>query len=288
MSRFCHDREADIAVAEIGRDLGEPTHLRRRQLADRQHDADPVQPRLFLRVHTDMRGAGLRGTRLQCVGCNARELAPELLLDQRQEFLEAEIVEHVFEPRLGPVGAIAVVDEDAHDRVGHGGCFRGFDHNAGVAGEIMMTGDAAEHETKPNARLNSKSVGDFDRLEANVVGVLEHRNDAAAVEPDIELAGNAVERAIIENVEVPLACVGPRVDEFLRIDAGRRRAGDIANVVGAGPARAEPEILDRLHHGDRIARLDLADLQIGARRHVGVAAAITARRDPPARTTASA
>ena len=39
------DGEADIAVAEIGGDLREPAHLRDRDLADREHDADPVQAR---------------------------------------------------------------------------------------------------------------------------------------------------------------------------------------------------------------------------------------------------
>ena len=38
--------------------------------------------------------------------------------------------------------------------------------------------------------------------------------------------------------------------------------------------RAEAEILDRLDHGDRVLRLDFAHLQVGARRHVGVAAGI--------------
>ena len=60
--------------------------------------------------------------------------------------------------------------------------------------------------------------------------------------------------------------------QFLRIDAGGRRAGDVADVVGAGAARGQAEILDALDHGDGVLRLDLAHLQIGAGRDVGVAA----------------
>ena len=49
----------------------------------------------------------------------AVELAAELLFRQREEFLDAHLVEHVFQPRLGAVGAVAVFDEHAHHRVGH-------------------------------------------------------------------------------------------------------------------------------------------------------------------------
>ena len=62
--------------------------------------------------------------------------------------------------------------------------------------------------------------------------------------------------------------------EFLRIDARRRRAGDVADVVGAGAARAQAEILHRLDDRRRIRRRDLADLEVGARRHMRVAAAV--------------
>ena len=95
-----------------------------------------------------------------------------------------------------------------------------------------------------------------------------------AVEGDIELARQAVERALVENVEVPFARERAGVDQLLRIDAGGRRAGDIADIVGAGAARAQAEILDRLDHGDGVLGLDLADLQIGAGGDMRIAAAI--------------
>ena len=40
------------------------------------------------------------------------------------------------------------------------------------------------------------------------------------------------------------------------------------------PREHRPKILHRLDHGDRVLRLDLADLEIGARSDMGVAAAI--------------
>ena len=217
------------------------------------------------------------GTRLERVAGNAVKLAAELLLDQRQHVLQPQAVDDVFEPRLGAVGAVAMVDEHAHDGIGHLGGVRGLHHDAGLARKVPVAGDAADHQPKPNAALESETVLHRDCLEADVVGVLEHRNDAAAVEADIELARQAVERALVEDVEMPFAGVGAGVDQLLRIDARGRRACDVADVVGARAARGEPEVLDRLDHGDGVARLDLAHLQIGAGGDVGIAAAVALR-----------
>ena len=252
------------------RDLREAAHLRDRDLADREHDADPVQPGLLLRAHADMRGAIEGRARLHGFGRRARQLPAQLLLDGGEEFLEAPGVEHVFQPRLVAVGAVAMLDEHAHHRVGDFRRVLRLHDHAGVAREIAVAGDAAEREAEPDARLDAVPVDHLDGLEADVVGVLQHRNDAAAVEADIELARQAVERAIVQDVEVPFARVGPRVDQLLRVDAGGRRAGDVADVVGAGAARPQAEALDAFDHLDRVLRLDLADLQVRARRHMRV------------------
>ncbi len=67
---------------------------------------------------------------------------------------------------------------------------------------------------------------------------------------------------------------GARVDDLLRIDAGRRGAGDVANVVGASAARRKSQILQRRQHREGVRGADLADLQIGTRGDVGIAAAM--------------
>src|SRR5262249_1694772 len=126
---------------------------------------------------------------------------------------------------------------------------------------------------EPDARLYAGPVRHLDRLEADVVGVLQHRNRAGAVERDVELARQTVEAAVVEDVEVPLARKRARVDQLARIDTRGGRARDVADGGGAGAARGEAEVLDRLDHGDRALRLDLADLQVGARGDVRVAAA---------------
>ena len=76
------DGQPDVAVAAFARDRRDLAHLVGRELADRQHDADPVQPRLLLRVHAQMREAVGRGRGATCAGGDARERAAELLLDR--------------------------------------------------------------------------------------------------------------------------------------------------------------------------------------------------------------
>ena len=176
------DREADIAVAEISRDLGEAAHLRAAELADRQHHADPVQSGLLLGMHADMGEAVERRPRRDRVGGDVREFAPEFFLDRSQEFFEAPRIEHIFQPRLVAVGAIAMLDEDAHDRVGNlGGVWRRDDH-PGIAREIAVTGNSAERKAEPYAGLDAEPVFHHDRLKADVVGVFQNRNDAGAIE----------------------------------------------------------------------------------------------------------
>jgi len=72
---------------------------------------------------------------------------------------------------------------------------------------------------------------------------------------------------------VHVAAERPRVVELLRIDARGRAAGDVADVVCTGAARGEPEFLHGEQQVDGMLCADLADLQVGAGRDVGVAAA---------------
>src|SRR5262249_14935489 len=128
-------------------------------------------------------------------------------------------------------------------------------------------------EAEPDAGVDPEPVLHNDSRKADVVGILQHRNDAAAVEPHVELARNAIEGAVVEDVEVPLACIGPRVEQLLRVDPGSRRAGDVTNVVGPRAARTQAYVLDVLDQRDGILRLYLANLEIGPRRHMGISAA---------------
>src|SRR5215471_4247215 len=75
-------------------------------------------------------------------------------------------------------------------------------------------------------------------------------------------------------MKMPFPRIWPRVYQFLRIDAGGRRAGDIADVVGPRATGTQPQIVDRFDHGRSVVRVDLTDLDIGACGHMSVAAAV--------------
>ena len=199
------DRQPQIAVAQVARDGGEPVHLHDRHPPDRQHDADPVQPLLLLRMDADVRGAIERRPRRHCARHCAIEFAAELLLEQSDEFLDAHGLEHVFEPRLVAIGAVAMLDEKPHHRIGDFAGVLWLDENAGVAGKIVMPSDAAQAQLEPDAGRKPRALVHLHCLEADVVRIFQHRNRAGAVEGDIEFAWQAVKRAIVENMEMPLA-----------------------------------------------------------------------------------
>ncbi len=136
-----------------------------------------------------------------------------------------------------------------------------------------MPGDAADQELEPDPWFNICAVSYLDCLKADVVGVFESRDRAAAIKGDVELSRESVERALVEHMEVPCARIGARVDELLRVNACCRIARHIANVVGARAARGEAKILHTLDDMKRVSGRDLPQLEVCARCYMRVAAA---------------
>ena len=181
----------------------ETAHLIARHPADRKDDADPIAAGLFLRVHADVGGAIDGGAWQQRLGRNAIELVAELLLDQFQHRLDAQPVEDVFEPGPGPVGAVAVIDEHPHDGIRH------LVASGGPAPARPCRGRKSLWPVMPpivrrnrTPAVDAEAVIHRHRLEADVVGVFQHRDDAAAVESDVELPRQAVHLALVEDVKV--------------------------------------------------------------------------------------
>src|SRR3954454_19668629 len=102
-------------------------------------------------MNADMRSAAGRPPREDRFGRSAVELAAELFFDEGNKFLDAHGVEHIFEPRLGAVGAIAVLDEDTDHRVRRFARVLGPDQDPGLARKVEVAGDAAEPELEPDA-----------------------------------------------------------------------------------------------------------------------------------------
>src|SRR6185437_8596135 len=192
--------------------------------------------------------------------------------DGEQELVDAHAVDHVFHARLQAVGAVARLDENAHDGVRDFGRVFRPDDDAGVLGKIPVAGNATNRQLEPDAGLNGETFLDLDRSERDVIGVFKHRDLASTIERDVELARQPGQRAIVENVIVPFASVRAGVDQFLRIDAGSGRARDIANVVSSGATRTQSDVLDALDQPHGVFRCDLLDLEIGAGGDMRIAA----------------
>ena len=106
-------------------------------------------------MHADVRLPVLPVRRRNLVCRQPHQLAAELGLDLDQELVEPPGVEHVLEPRLLAVGAVAVVDEHAHDGVGHGHRLVGLHVDIAELGEILVSRDAADAEPEPDAGIDS-------------------------------------------------------------------------------------------------------------------------------------
>src|SRR5262249_56450165 len=104
---------------------------------------------------------------------------------------------------LRGVGPSARVEKYAPEAVRHFGGVRRLDTHASLAREVLVSGDAADAKAEPHPGRDLAARLHLDGLEADVVGVFQHRNDAAAIETDVEFARQAVERALVENVEMP-------------------------------------------------------------------------------------
>src|SRR6266404_6238750 len=138
-----------------------------------------------------------------------------------------------------------------------------------------MASNAAEQHPEINSGGDRLFGPNRDGGEAYVVGVLQDPEAPAAVKGDVELARQPVELAVVQDVMVELASVGAGIDQLLRIDTCGGAAGQVANVVGPGTARGQPQLVDRGQHRDRVPGADLADLQIRASSDVQIAAAIS-------------
>ena len=228
------------------RDPRKATHLFSREPRHGQDHANPIQSLLLLGVHADVRTAVKGRARQNRFRGHLCQFAPELLLDMNDVLFQPQCIEHILKPRLVTVGSVAMLDVDAHNRIGDLRGFFGADDHPGVTGEVLVTRDATERETKPNTRLDTEAGLHIYGLKSDVVGILKHRNAAGSIKADIEFARQPIERALIQDMEVPLARIGPRIDEFLWVDAGGRRPGHIPDVVGTRTSRTQAKILDRL------------------------------------------
>ena len=67
-----------------------------------------------------------------------------------------------------------------------------------------MACDAAKDQSEINARVNSLAITNFNSLEADVICVFQHSRGTAAVECHVKFAREAVHRARVEHIVMPI------------------------------------------------------------------------------------
>ena len=143
------------------REIGQTQHLFRRDVADRNRHADPVQPGLLLRKDTDM---GMRnfGFRISDFGFlkdrHPQQFVAEQFLRLFQIFFQRPALEQMFQARLFPVATIAVGDVNPDDRNQDFQQFFRSNEDAEIASEGFVAGRAAQVEVKIDSGRNG--VGD--------------------------------------------------------------------------------------------------------------------------------
>src|SRR5262249_9973095 len=100
-------READIAVAQFVRDLGQPAHLLARELANGQRDTGPHLANLLLGMETDVGLAMLAVGPGDLLVMKPRQLGSELGLHLAQKLVETAGIEHILEAGPFSVGSVA-------------------------------------------------------------------------------------------------------------------------------------------------------------------------------------
>ena len=152
--------EPDRSAAEAARDVGDAAHLRAGHASQRQRHAavDPSglasarwKPTCASRLSG---GRGSHSARRQ-----ARQRRGQPLLDRGEKRLVPHAVEHVLQPRALAVGAVALVDEDAHDRQRDRHALLRQDRHAEIAGEIAVPGNAADRDAKIDALGHAPARG---------------------------------------------------------------------------------------------------------------------------------
>ena len=152
------DREAQIAVAELARDRGKSVHLRDRHPPDRHDDADPVRAppasgreRRYARYDRRPAAAPTRP------GTARSNLRPSLSSSRPTNFSMPMASSTYFSRALVRSVRSPCSMKTPHHGVGDlAGVLRLHQH-AGIAGEIVMPGDAAETELEPDAGRQARS-----------------------------------------------------------------------------------------------------------------------------------
>ena len=263
------DGQPNFAGAVKVGDFGDAKHLFWSDLADRNGNADVIKATLFLRINADVSVAASR--QRSSIGWSERRSGTALQRVTEQFFSFSQILfqrpgfEQMLEARLLAVRAIAVGNENAHERNDDFVQLCRFDEDAEVAGKCLVAGRAAESDAEEDLAIGE------DGFDTDVVGIFDRADQTTAIERNVEFAGQIVERAVIDDNLSEVLAEGQNIDQFMRINASRGICREIADIVRARTAGVQADALDAAQHFRSVFGLDEANLEIGARGDLDVA-----------------
>src|SRR5262245_4916100 len=124
-------------------------------------------------MYTDMRQAIDRAAPVAFLGRDKAPREGQVLRRLFHHPYDTPTLNQVFQPRALAVGAVAMVDENAHDRRRCGYRLLGFEQDAAVLRERSMPGQPAKQHAEVDALRRGLVRSDPDRSEADIVGVFE-------------------------------------------------------------------------------------------------------------------
>mmetsp|Transcript_11930 Transcript_11930/g.24227 ORF Transcript_11930/g.24227 Transcript_11930/m.24227 type:complete len:261 (+) Transcript_11930:866-1648(+) len=238
-----------------------------------------AHPAVRLLVHAEQlppgvwRGGG--GLRSVDLDAGKRRLGEELLAEGSDPIL----LDHPHQPRLLPVLAVALVTEDAQR--GHAERTRGRERRGHPNVNRHRLGDALDGHvaTEDNVEAHLARRRVRARLEADVVDVGVRKVVTVARDADVELprqvavywvaalAGGLVEcYQIVEHV-----AKRARVDHLVLVDAGKRVAHHVTNVVEPRHNAGLVKGVKAIDHGGSVLQCDPSQLDVLARGDVNYA-----------------
>jgi len=163
--------EADLAGAKLFGEVGDGHHGVDGHTTDGNDDAEVVAAVVLL-VGAEVAMFDL-GPGLGAEGfVEVAKRESQFLLNFFEELGSAPVVDEILKAGFLTIGAVAVFDEDAEDGGGEGGGFAGGNEEAGVGGELFVTGDAAELDAEVDSGVEvGGGFVEGDGVEGDVVGV---------------------------------------------------------------------------------------------------------------------
>ncbi len=228
--------QTDLPVAVAAGNFGDAVHLRGKHAPDRHNNTNIIKAFLRLIVDTDVAMLQSGATGLAFFQWQVGQVESQFFICLREEFFDTPVIDQVLQAGLLAVGAVAVFDKDTDHRCSNRDGLGWLQEQTSILGKLLVTGDAAKLHTKIDSRLDTLPFGDANGVESDVVGICANGDASAVVKGDVELAGQSVEVAVVQDVVMHRLGIGQDIEDFLGIESAGRTGRNIAQVVSPGAA----------------------------------------------------